>query len=183
MANNVPKIVSQVKNIPKGIAKKVVDETSGVLEGAVTQVLSTKDKYNNSQDNGDNIFLGLNVDKSFSEEERDKLRQADLSRLRELESEIEKIRIEKTVRELQEKIMAGETVYLENYPDIPIEQKQVLKAQLEAVRQRMMVEKQSQRPTPEPSTKPSRRFFGFGGSKKHAEDLQRSTETRMPPSG
>ncbi len=183
MTNSAQNIASQIKSAPQDIAKKVAEETSEVLDDAIAQVLGSKDKPNISPANGNEDFLDLEAKDSFSEEEKNRQKQADLSRLRELEAEIEKIRIEKTIKELQEKIMAGETVYLENYPEIPIEQKQVLKAQMEAVRQRLLAQHQTQQPKPEPSTRPSRRLFGFGGSKKHAEDLQRSTETRMPPSG
>ncbi len=183
MTNPVQNIASQIKSAPQDIAKKVAEETSEVLDDVITQVLGKKDISNNSQNNDSSNFLGLNREASFSEEEKNRQKQADLSRLRELESEIEKIGIEKTIRELQEKIMAGETVYLENYPNIPIEQKQVLRAQMEAVRERLASQQQAQQPKSEPSTRLSRRLFGFGGSKKHAEDLQRSTETRMPPSG
>ncbi len=182
MPNPAQKITSQIKTVPQDVVRRVADETLEVLGDAKSQVLVSKDKPNNSQmDDGD--FLGLKGDYSFSEEERNRQKQADLSRLRELESEIKKVEMEKTVRELQEKIMAGEVVYLENYPGIPIEQKQVLKAQMEAVRQRLEDRQQVSQPKPEPSTRPSRRFLGFGGSKKRVEDLQRSTETRMPPSG
>ncbi len=183
MTNPAQNITSQIKSAPQDIAKKVAEETSEVLDDAITQVLGTKDKTNNSQNNGGDNFLGLDKKASFSEEEKNKQKQADLSKLRELESEIGKIKVEKTVEELQEKIMTGEAVYLENYPDIPIEQKQVLKAQMEAVKERLAREQQAKQPRQEPSARPSRRLFSFGGSKKHAEDLQRSTETRMPPSG
>lgn len=173
-------VPAQIKKAPQDIAKKVLEETSEVWDEAVGQMLSSDRRQNSSVDNDP---LGLKADASFSEEEKNRQKQMDLSRLRELEAEIEKVRIDQKIKELQEKIMAGETVYLENYPEIPIEQKQVLKAQIEAVRQRMMEQESSQSVKTEPSTKPSRRLFSFGGSKKHAEDLQRSTETRMPPSG
>lgn len=173
-------VPAQIKKAPQDIAKKVLEETSEIWDEAVGQVLSGDRRQNFSADNNP---LGLKTGTSFSEEEKNRQKQMDLSRLRELEAEIEKVRIDQKIKELQEKIMAGETVYLENYPEIPIEQKQVLKAQIEAVRQRMMAQASSQSVKPEPSTKQSRRLFSFGGSKKHAEDLQRSTETRMPPSG
>ena len=182
MPNTTQNIVGQIKKAPQDIAKKVLEETSEVLDEAAGQVLGSKD-VNASSNGSINNPLGLQESPDFTEEEKNRRKQADLSRLRELEAEIEKVRIEQEVKELQEKIMRGETVYLENYTDIPIEQKQVLKAQMEVVKQRMTVQTASQDVKPEPSTKPSRRLFGFGGSKKHAEDLQRSTETRMPPSG
>lgn len=181
MVNPAQNLANQLKKAPSSVANKVVDETSEVFDDVLDQLLGRTE--NPQVDSGVSSAVGLTNTPTFTEEDRQKQRSLDMSRLRELEEELKQVRIEKKVRELQEKIMGGEPVYLENYPEIPIEQKQVLKAQIEAVRQRQLAQAQQQAPKAEPTTRPSRRLFSFGGSKKHAEDLQRSTETRMPPSG
>ncbi|BCX14977.1 MAG: hypothetical protein KatS3mg088_660 [Patescibacteria group bacterium] len=180
MVNPAQNLANQLKKAPSSVAKKVVDETSEVFDDVLDQLLGRTE--NPQVDSGISSAVGLTNTPTFTEEDRQKQRSLDMSRLRELEAEIAKIRIEKQVRELQERIMRGEPVYLENY-SLPIEQKQVLKAQMEAVKQRQIAQVQQQAPKAEPTTRPSRRLLGFGGSKKHAEDLQKSTETRMPPSG
>ncbi len=119
----------------------------------------------------------------FGEEEKKKQAQVDLSRLRELENEVKKIQIDNQVKEIQQKMMAGETIYLEEYPQIPIEEKQVLKAQMEALKQRSDAAAASTF-REEPSSRPSRRgLFGPKKSKQAVDQLQRQTETRLPPSG
>jgi hypothetical protein len=185
MGNPAQDATNQSKQAALKAVKSLLNEPSEILKTAAKQIAlepESSDKNNNS--NQSDSFLGIQ-ENGFSEEEKRKQQQVDMSRLRELEAELRQVRIENIVRELQEKIMNGEPVYLEEYAELPIEQKQVLKAQMEAVAQRRQAEAQAQasKAAFEPSSRPSRRLFGFGTSKKHAEDLQKSTETRMPPSG
>jgi hypothetical protein len=73
---------------------------------------------------------------------------------------------------------------LEDYPQIPIEQKQVLKAQIQAVEQRRQQEAYAQTSLAEPSSRPSRRMAGaVRGMKGKLDQLKRKSEIRMPPSG
>jgi len=184
MGNPAQKIASQTKRNAIRMAQTLVQEPSEILKTAAGQILPTSEEKLPDKSNQSASFLNVS-ENGFSEEDKKKQEQVDMSRLRELEGELRQVRIEKTVRELQEKIANGEIVYLEEYPEIPVEQKQVLKAQMEAVAKRREeeVKAQSGQAASEPSSRPSRRLFGFGGSKKHAEDLQKSRETRMPPSG
>jgi transcription elongation GreA/GreB family factor len=184
MGNPAQDIASQIKQNAVKVAQTLVQEPFEVLKTAGNQVLSGSEKSSSAKPSPASSFLDVS-ENGFSEEERKRQNQIDMSRLRELEAELKQVRIEKVVRELQEKIANGEVVYLEEYPEIPVEQKQVLKAQMEAIAKRREEEVKAQagQAVSEPSSRPSRRLFSFGGSKRHAEDLQKSRETRMPPSG
>jgi len=184
MGNPAQKIASQTKRNAIRMAQTLVQEPSELLKTAAGQILPTSEKQSPTKSGQPSSFLDVS-ENGFSEEDKKKQEQVDMSRLRELEAELRQVRIEKIVRELQEKIANGEIVYLEEYPEIPVEQKQVLKAQMEAIAKRREEEVKAQagQTVSEPSSRPSRRLFSFGGSKKHAEDLQKSRETRMPPSG
>ena len=184
MGNPAQDIASQTKQNAIKMAQTLVQEPSEILKTAAGQILPTSEENLPDKSNQSASFLNVS-ENGFSEEDKKKQEQVDMSRLRELEGELRQVRIEKTVRELQEKISNGEIVYLEEYPEIPVEQKQVLKAQMEAIAKRREEEVKAQagQAVSEPSSRPSRRLFSFGGSKKHAEDLQKSRETRMPPSG
>lgn len=104
-------------------------------------------------------------------------------RVRELESEVKQIALSKLVSDLQRQISEGREISLESYSNIPIEQKQVLKAQMEAVGVRLLQQEQTQESI-EPSTKRSRRMQGaVKGMKGQMEKLKKKVETRMPPSG
>jgi hypothetical protein len=102
-------------------------------------------------------------------------------RIEALNREIEDIQRQKLVNELQGKISAGESISLEEYPNLSLEQKQVLKAQMEAVRNQNFKSSQSQNALVEPASKPSRRFGPT--RKQEAEKQQTRVEKPVPPSG
>lgn len=185
MGNPAQDIAYQTKQNAIKVAKVLVQEPSEILKTASSQILPVSEEQPQSEKKTQpSSFLGIQ-EKGFSPEDKEKQEKIDMSRLRELEAELRQVKIEKIVHELQEKIVNGEPVYLEEYPEIPIEQKQVLKAQIEAEAQRRkaQAEARASQAQIESSSRPSRRLFGFGGSKKYAEDLSKSRETRMPPSG
>lgn len=184
MGNPVQDTSSQLKKAAIKMAQDLAQEPVEILKGVASQVLPVSEELSQNSKDSQSSFFGIKKN-NFSQEEKEEQDRVDISRLRELESELKQIRIEKQVRELQEKIANGDVVYLEKYPEIPIEQKQVLKAQMEAVAKRRQEEAKAQSSyiQAEPSSRPSRRLFSFGGSKKYAEDLSKSRETRMPPSG
>jgi len=161
-------LVKQLAQEPLEMVKTAAGQVG--LEGQSVQSPSTKGTGGLNQENPT----------GFREEEKKKQAQIDLSHLRELEAEVKKIRIENQVKEIQQKMMAGETIYLEEYPQIPIEEKQVLKAQMEALKRKAVAPAIQE----EPSLRPSRKgFFGLKKPKQAVDQLQRQTETRLPPSG
>lgn len=99
-----------------------------------------------------------------------------------LNRELADIARDKLIKKLQEKIAAGEEVYLGEYPQLSAEQKQVLQAQIEAVKARQAQQIASEKPLVEPSVKRSRRLFDFG-RKTQAERQKTRVERPLPPSG
>ncbi|MFC1625931.1 hypothetical protein ACFL1Q_02735 [Patescibacteria group bacterium] len=98
------------------------------------------------------------------------------------EREMKDIKNQNLLKELQRKISQGEQVYLEEYPQLSIEQKQVLKAQIEAVEKQKEDEKQADdKVLVEPTPKKSRRFTL--GKKSQVEKQQTKVERPLPPSG
>ena len=112
--------------------------------------------------------------------ERDQLRSQRL--LEALENELKDLAKNNLVKSLQEKIASGETVYLENYPQLTAEEREILQKQIEAVvLQKKQAGTQTQ-PLVEPAAKKGRRLFDFGG-KTQARRQQTQTERPLPPSG
>lgn len=97
--------------------------------------------------------------------------------------ELKDIEEQRLIAQLQRKISQGEEFYLEEYPQLSLEQKQVLKAQVEAMR---LQESKNQNLEPrlvEPTSKKSRRFPGIPGPKNQAEKQRTRVERLLPPSG
>lgn len=102
-------------------------------------------------------------------------------RIEALDRELKDIERERIFKELQRKIAEGIEVYLEEYPNLSMEQKQVLNAQAEAVKLQNSKLK-SQNSLVEPAAKKGRRLFGFG-QKAAAEKQTTHVEKPIPPSG
>lgn len=109
---------------------------------------------------------------------------ADNRNLEALQSEMRDIRRQKLFDKLLQRIQNGEYVAVEEFQELSHEQRDVLKAQLEAVRgQRENAKNANDKPLIEPSSKKSRRFGGFGKRKNPAEKQQTRVEMPLPPSG
>ena len=96
--------------------------------------------------------------------------------------ELTDIQKEELFKDLQRRIAQGEEIPLENYPGLSIEQKQVLKAQMEAVAARKVGSGMQNAQLQEPTTRKSRRLFNFG-KKQEVKRQQTRVENIVPPSG
>ena len=99
--------------------------------------------------------------------------------LQALESELKDIRRQKIFNELMRRIQAGENIPLEEFTELSYEQRDVLKAQIEAVKTR-----NSQLVTDQlvmPSAKKGRKMGG--GQKQSAQQQTTRVEKPVPPSG
>lgn len=118
-------------------------------------------------------------------DEAEKLNQKDkavsVRQIEALEKEISDIEKDKLLKELQRKISQGEEIYLEEYPQLSPDQKQVLQAQIEAVKIRNQ-QLTTEKPLQEPAPRKGRRLFSFG-RKTQAERQQTRVERPLPPSG
>lgn len=168
------------KNLAQNIAKQVAQEPLEILKKVPEQLIGTPENlgpYENT--------TAPSQEKSQKEGieelgERDKLLGA--RRVEALNRELKDITNQKVVKELQAKISRGEDVYLENFPELSLEQKQVLKAQQEAYQIQNSKLKIENSNIPEPSAKRGRKLFGFG-QKGNIEKQQTHVERVQPPSG
>ncbi len=98
-----------------------------------------------------------------------------------LNRELADIHKQKIFNELQRRIAEGEEIPLNEYPELSMEQKQVLLAQMEAVKKQRAVRATDFSDVPAVHSKPSRRFGA--GQKSQAQKEQTHVEKPVPPSG
>lgn len=168
------------KSIAQKIAKQIAEEPLEILKDAKTQIAGEQvsvrqENPNPIKQNGENPQIAEQQkmkDKVFAER-----------RMQALQNEVNDIRKLETFKDLQAKITGGEDVFLEDYPELSMEQKQVLKAQMEAVKIQRQQESYQAGVNEVPSihSKPSRRFGA--GQKHEAEKQQTRVEKPVPPSG
>lgn len=169
---------NSAKTLAQQIAKQMSQEPYEVLKKAREQTLNLEYL---GEFAGKGINIGDRKDNNTAEHEiKDKARSERL--IQALNRELEDIRKQNLFKSLQERIMQGEIIPLEEYAELTMDQKQVLKAQMEAVQTRI---RQSQsagfKDVPAIHSKPSRRFGA--GQKQEAEKQQTRIEKPVPPSG
>lgn len=160
------------------ITKQVVREPLEILNDVKEQTLG--ETLNPSVSPSEN----QNNDQGKVVEQQKKLNDQMKSgrRMEALQREIEDIRKQDVFKNLQRRISEGEEIPLEEYPDLSMEQKQVLMAQMEAVKnQKAQANKNVLKEVPTIHSKPSRRFGA--GQKQEAEKQQTRVEKPVPPSG
>jgi hypothetical protein len=165
------------KTLAQNIAKQVAQEPLEILKTAGEQVVSPEVAHPNQNPGRESQPKGPS--------EQDKLLDQMKSgrRMEALNTELKDIRRQDLFADLQEKIGQGIEVPLQDYSELSMEQKQVLKAQMEAVKyQKQQAEyNQASVDVPSVSSKPSRRFGA--GQKHEAEKQQTRVEKPVPPSG
>lgn len=162
------KIARQMAQEPLEVLKSVRGQLSGEQINYYQERIAKESQPNNGTDNKQDLAGKEKVQSSRA--------------LQALERELEDIRIDKLIKDLQRKIAEGENVYLENYTELTPEQKQVLMAQMEAIRaQRQQAANQGGGLT-EPKTRTKRGSWMFGG-KSQAQKEQTRVEKPLPPSG
>ena len=119
----------QAQDLSKKIARQVAREPLEVLKSARGQLSGEQAKY---------IEQKINQEKESQTKDpkTQELKNKDTIRasraLEALDRELQDIRRDKLIKELQRKIAEGQEISLEDYPELTPEQKQVLKAQIEA---------------------------------------------------
>lgn len=176
--------VKTAQDIARNIARQVVQEPLEILEDASDQVIGVGSiKHQNNQTVGypDTQTIKQSEDSVFEQQHSQDKAFAN-RRMQALQNEVDEIRKQGVFKELQAKISEGENFPLEDYPELSMEQKQVLKAQTEAVKFRKQQESQANlKEVPTIHSKPSRRFGA--GQKHEAEKQQTRVEKPIPPSG
>lgn len=172
---------AQVKQAIKKSAQQVAQEPLEILKSAAQQVASTE------QSPSVNVPQNPETQSSSSEvspEEQSYKKQVaeqDGRHLQALESELKDIRRQKIFNELLKRIQSGEGVPLEEFTELSFEQRDVLKAQMEAVKIQNQNSQNMSSGLIEPNAKKGRQMGG--GQKKSAQQQTTRVEKPVPPSG
>lgn len=184
----MPNIVQDTKNSAKTLAQQIAKQLSRepieILKDVREQTTGVTPDV---KDNGRQEMFSQPVQTDKDNELNKKNAAGDKMktgrRIEALNRELEDIHKQKVFSDLQKKISEGMEVSLEGYSELSMEQKQVLKAQMEAVKNQMkMQNEQSKTVLVEPVSKKGRQLFNFG-KKQAMKNEQTRVEKPVPPSG
>lgn len=166
------------KNLAQQIAKQMAQEPLEILKQAREQVsgeeISERPNSQSPEQSDEQKKLIHNQN-----ELQDKMKAS--RRIEAFQRELDDIRKQTLFRDLQYKISQGIDVPLEDYPELTIEEKQVLMAQKEAVKMQIANSRETESAPLFGSSKKSRRFGQ--GQKQQAQKEQTRVEKPVPPSG
>jgi len=171
---------AQIKSNLKKSAKQIRQEPLEVLKTATRQISGEEEILQETQTPSPNYQNDVGFQQA--EQLKQQIAVADNKNLEALQSEMRDIRRQKLFNRLLARIQAGEDVPVEQFGELSHEQRDVLKARLEASK-RQRVQQQAEQGLIEPSVKKGRRFGGFGKRKSQAEKQQTRVEMPLPPSG
>ncbi len=161
--------VRTTQQVAQTIAKQVAQEPSEFLEDVGQQigVEGAKPQENYPQPQGQKVSDG-NLQQEQQEDAAKSQRMMGA-----LQKEIDDIKKQDLFDDLQAKVSQGAEVPLQDYTGLSMEQKQVLKAQMEAYKnqQKKIAEQESFNEVPTIHSKPSRRF---GAGQKHEAERQQT---------
>lgn len=167
---------AQVKQAFKKSAKTFTDEPLELLKSARKQITGEEiapDSYSGQEaDDSQKI--------ADEQDYKDQKSKQDGRHLEALESELKDIRRQKIFNDLMQRIQNGEDVPIEEFSELSYEQKDVLNAQIEAVKQRKINNENTTSQLIEPTTKKGRQLMG---QKQSAQKQTTRVEKPVPPSG
>jgi hypothetical protein len=177
--NTAKQAGQSAKNLAQQIAKQMAQEPLEVLKTARDQVTSPEGHIDN-QPPSQNIE---NSEKASENQQKLQDQMRSTRRMEALNQEIKDIHKQDLFKDLQDRIAQGEEVPIADFTELSMEQKQVLKAQMEAYKNQMSKVKNQNTLSEVPvmHSKPSRRFGA--GQKQEAEKQQTRVEKPVPPSG
>lgn len=182
--NNTAKQAGQsARDLAQKIARQISQEPLEVLKNAgsqVTGVETPRPQENSSQNQNPETQAKII---QHQNELQDKAKSG--RRMEALNQELKDIHKQDLFKDLQGKISQGIEIPIADYTELSMEQKQVLKAQMEAVKyQKQQAEyNKSQKGIPSVISKPGRRFGAERTQKAEAERQQTRVEKPVPPSG
>lgn len=176
---------AQVKQAIKKTQQQIQNEPLELLKAARQQVSGDELdwKENDTQGASSGPSAPQNENQSTDGEQKLKVQVAeqDGRRLQALEAELRDIRRLKIYNELMRKVQNGEDIPVEEFQELSSEQREVLKAQMEAVKN-MRAQQQSTQPgLIVPASKPGRQMGS--SQKKSAQQQTTRVEKPVPPSG
>jgi len=169
---------AQVKQAIKKSAQTIAQEPLELLKSARVQVTGNETENINAK----------NENAKSDEIPQDEIKykkqvaEQDGRHLQALESELKDIRRQKLFKDLMQRIQNGEDVPLEEFSELSFEQKDVLKAHAESIRNQQITNSKLQNGFSEPLAKQGRQMGG-GARKKSAQRETTRVEKPVPPSG
>ncbi len=165
---------AQVKQAIRKSAQQIAQEPLELLKNAARQVSGEQEKPQQQE-------TPKSENEASPEEQKYKKQVAeqDGRHLEALESELKDIRRQKIFKDLMQRIQNGEDVPLEEFAELSFEQKDVLKAQIQAVKNRNL--QQTTSSIDMPQAKRGRKMGG--GQKGAAKREETRVEKPVPPSG
>jgi hypothetical protein len=177
--NTAKQAGQSAKNLAQQIAKQIAQEPLEVFKDVGTQITGveqSKPQENYSQNSNFEDQLKIN---HHQNKLQDKAKSG--RRMEALTQELKDIHKQDLFADLQRKISQGIEVPISDYTELSMEQRQVLMAQLEAVKiQKSRISNQNSGVI-ESHSKRGRRFGA--GQKQEAEKQQTRVEKPVPPSG
>lgn len=172
---------NSAKSLAQQIARQMAQEPLEVLKTASSQV--TGEEMQRSPENQSASQTPEDQTKLLHHQQEIQDKMKSTRRMEALERELGDIHKQDLFKDLQGRISAGEEIPLEDYSELSMEQKQVLKAQMEAVKfhKQQAVYQES---------RGGGKLFGSAkkgrnmrGQKAEAEKQQTRVEKPVPPSG
>lgn len=168
------------KTSQKAQQQKPAGDPLEILNNVRDQVFGPENSQQTNQENN------VSLNNSPTDEEIEYKKQSaeqDGRHLEALEKELRDIRLQNTYNELNQKIQSGEDIPIEAFSELSYEQRDVLKAQLEAYKAKKISSMNQGTGLVEPASKKGRNFFGGMKRKQAAEKQQTRVEIPLSPSG
>jgi hypothetical protein len=167
------------KSLAKAIAKRIAQEPAEILKDVKEQALGLESP--GQQEKRPPVSSG-EQNKKFEEQQKIGDRLKSTRQVEALNRELSDIRRQDLFKDLQRRISLGEEIPLGDYSELSMEQKQVLNAQMEAVKEQKTASTDQQGQFAEPAVKKGRQLFNFG-KKTAMKREQTHVEKPVPPSG
>jgi hypothetical protein len=152
---------AQIKQAIKKSARVISDEPLEILKKAKDQITGSEDYFLENKKNNE-----VSESDSFARDEEQqykaKISEQDGRHLEALETELKDIRRQKLFNEIMQKIQNGIDVSVEEFSELTLEQREVLKAQVEVVKNKKIQSLNQNSGLVEPVSKKGRRLGVFG---------------------
>ena len=182
MNTTAKQTTSSARDLAQKIVRQMAQEPLEVLKTAADQITVPETSPSTTQPNQNNE----NQRKVIENQKKLQDNMKSGRRMGALEQELKDIHKQDLFKDLQNKIANGTEIPLGDYPELSMEQKQVLKAQMEAVKyqKQQAAYAESQPKALFGTAKPSRKFGANQRTQKaEAERQQTHVEKPVPPSG
>lgn len=173
---------AQVKQAIKKSVQQIRQEPLELLRTAAKQVTGSENiPFGEQPKPQEKPNMESNQVPQDEQNYKKKVAEQDGRHLQALESELKDIRRQKIFNDLMRRIQSGEDVPLEEFTELSYEQKDVLKAQMEASKKQRAMQTNQSSGVPMPESKRGRKMGG--GQKGAAKKEQTRVEKPVPPSG